>query len=360
LRGRNARRKRRGVWTVLLTALGLFLVACAKDAPQDTLSPVGPVAQQADNLFRPVFWIATAIFVLVEGMLVYVLWRFRRRSDADAPKQTHGNTRLEIIWTIIPAVLLAGIGVPTVLTIFDVAKRPVGANVIHVKVTGHQWWWEYEYTDFKVPEGGNLKTANELVIPTGRWVNLDVTSADVIHSFWVPKLAGKQDAVPGKDNFIKLRAEKPGFYEGQCAEYCALSHANMRLRVFAHTPADFDAWVQGQIRPAPMPTDATVLGRLISTCANCHTVRGVQQMVGGEVKTVAGTTAPDLTHFASRSRFAGSMFDRTEANLARWLDNPDAMKPLFDPPDPNGPKMPDYGLSQAEIDALVAYLMSLQ
>ncbi len=347
--GRNARRSRRGVWTALLTVPVLFLAACAKNAPQDTLAPEGPVARQADNLFRPVFWIATAIFVLVEGMLVYALWRFRRRSDADAPKQIHGNTRLEIIWTILPAVLLAGIGVPTVLTIFDVAERPVGANVITVRVTGHQWWWEYEYTDFQLPEGGNLITANELVIPTGKWVNLDVTSDDVIHSFWVPKLAGKTDAVPGKDNFLKLRAEKEGLYEGQCAEYCALSHANMRLRVIAQSPASFDAWVQGQIRPAPQPTDGSVLSRLQGTCAACHTVRGVPN--------VGGVVGPDLTHFASRTRFAGSMFDTTAKNLFDWIDNPSAMKPLADLPD--GPTMRDYGLTQAELEAMVAYLMSL-
>ena len=326
--GRNARRMRRGAWTALLTVLGLVAVACAKDAPQDTLTPIGPVAQQADNLFRPVFWIAVAIFFFVEGLLVYAMWRFRRRSDADAPKQIHGNTRLEIFWTILPAVLLAGIGVPTVVTIFDVAQRPVGADVVHVKVTGHQWWWEYEY--FGADGAPGFKTANELVIPTGRWVNLDVTSVDVIHSFWVPKLAGKQDAIPGKTNFIKLRAEQPGVYEGQCAEYCALSHANMRLRVIAQPTAEFDAWFQRQLRPAP-PATGLALERLMNTCSACHTVRGVEG--------VGGAIGPDLTHFASRSRFAGAMFDRTPANLASWLDNPDAMKPLAD--HPAGPTMPD-------------------
>ena len=348
--GRNARRVRRGFWTALLTLLGLVAVACAKNAPQDTLAPVGPVAEQADNLFRPVFWIATVIFVLVEGMLVYAVWRFRRRSDADAPKQIHGNTRLEIFWTILPAVLLAGIGVPTVVTIFDVAERPVG-NVVNVKVTGHQWWWEYEYMDVKLPDGsGNLKTANELVIPTGRWVNLDVTSADVIHSFWVPKLAGKQDAIPGTTNFIKMQAPAPGVYEGQCAEYCALSHANMLLRVIAHPPAEFDAWVSRQVRPAVRPSQG-VVDRFVNTCFACHTLRGIES--GG-----GATIGPDLTHFASRGRFAGSVLELTAENLAAWLDNPDALKPLAD--HPRGPTMPDYGLTREEIDAMVAYLMSLE
>jgi cytochrome c oxidase subunit II len=352
LRGRNARRNRRGVWTALLALLGLFLAACAANAPQDYLKPEGPVARQADNVFKPAFWIAVVIFFLVEGMLVYVIWRFRRRSDADAPKQTHGNTRLEIMWTILPAVLLAGVGVPTVLTIFDVAERPVGSDVVHVKVTGHQWWWEYEYLDFEVPGGGNLKTANELVVPTGKWVDLTVTSADVIHSFWIPKLAGKQDAVPNKDNYMKLLAPKDGVYEGQCAEFCALSHANMRLRAIALPPAEFDGWVQRNVRPAPPPTDAGVLQRLQQTCAACHTVRGVEG--------VGGILGPDLTHFAGRTRFAGSMFDVTPENLAAWLDDPSAMKPLFDPPDlAADATMPDYGLTQQEIEAMVAYLMSL-
>jgi cytochrome c oxidase subunit 2 len=338
---------RRVAWTALLTVLGLVAVACAKDAPQDTLAPIGPVAEQADNLFRPVFWIAAAIFFFVEGLLIYAVWRFRRRSDADAPKQIHGNTRLEIFWTVLPAMLLAGIGVPTVLTIFDVAEKPVGPDVVHVKVTGHQWWWEYEYLG--LPGGQTVKTANELVIPTGRWVSLDITSVDVIHSFWVPKLAGKQDAIPGKTNFIKLRTEEPGVFEGQCAEYCALSHANMRLRVIAQPTAEFDRWLQRQLRPAP-PATGLALQRLTNTCAACHTVRGVEG--------VGGAIGPDLTHFASRSRFAGSMFDLTAENLASWLNNPDAMKPLAD--HPAGPTMPDYGLTQQEIDALVAYLMTLE
>jgi cytochrome c oxidase subunit 2 len=342
----------RPTFGALLAAVALLAAACARNAPQDSLSPAGPVARQSDDLFHLVFWIATAIFVLVEGLLVVAMVRFRRRSERDAPKQIHGNKRLEIAWTILPAALLAGIAVPTVIAIFDQAQRPVGATVLRVKVTGHQWWWEYEYPDITVEGGGPLRTANELVIPTGRWVSLDITSADVIHSFWVPRLAGKQDAVPGRTNFLKLRADQPGVYEGQCAEFCALSHANMRLRVIAQTPADFERWVERQRRPAPLPTDPVVLRILQSTCAACHTIRGVPNVVA--------RVGPDLTHLASRERFAGASFPLTPENLARWLDDPSAMKPLYDPPEsPSQAKMPDYNLTPAEIQAMVAYLMSL-
>jgi cytochrome c oxidase subunit 2 len=338
----------------------MTVAACAANAPQDTLKPEGPVARQADHLFKPVFWIAAAIFFGVEFGLIYLVYRYRRRSDADAPKQIHGNKRLEIIWTILPAALLAGIAIPTVLTIFDVAQQPVGANVVHVKVTGHQWWWEYEYTDFKTPEGTALKSANELVIPTGRWVELTMTSGDVIHSFWIPKLAGKQDVIPNRITHLKLRAEKPGVYRGQCAEFCAVSHANMRARAIAQTPSDFDTWVRGQLQPATMPADPLALGRLTGTCAACHTIRGI---VGADGQpAVAGITAPDLTHIASRGTFAGATFALSAANLFRWIDNPNAMKPLTGTflDDRNRPTMPDYNLSRAEIDAIVAYLMSLK
>ena len=358
MRGRNARRSRRAALFTSLTALALTAAACASNAPQDALKPVGPVARQEDNLFRPVFWIAVAVFVLVEGGLLFIVRRFRRRTFADAPKQIHGNKRLEIMWTIIPAALLAAIAIPTVVTIWDVAAAPTG-DVLHVNVTGHQWWWEYEYTDFKTSNGTNLKTANELVIPTGRWVYLSMTSKDVIHSYWIPKLAGKQDVIPNRTTHLKLRADQTGVYRGQCAEFCAISHANMRARAIAQSPADFDRWVEGQLRPAPMPTDPQVFSRLTTTCAACHTIRGI--LVNGQ-EAVAGQIGPDLTHLGSRTSFGGSTFELTAANLARWIDNPTAMKPLTGtfPNDMNKPSMPDYGLSQSEIDAIVAYLMSLK
>jgi cytochrome c oxidase subunit II len=361
LRGRKPRRTRRALWTSL-TLLVFTMAACAANAPQDTLKPDGPVARQEDHLFKPVFWIAAAVFVLVEFMVVYFAWRFRQRSDADAPKQIHGNKRLEILWTILPAALLAGIAIPTVLTIFDVAQRPVGSNVLNVKVTGHQWWWEYEYTDFKTEGGNPVRTANELVIPSGRWVYLSMTSVDVIHSYWVPKLAGKQDVIPGRITHLKLKADHPGVYRGQCAEFCAVSHANMRLRAIALSDTDFDAWVRNQQRPAVPPTDQEVFSILTNglMCAKCHTIDGIRSPDGEEL--VQGTFAPNLTHLASRTTFAGSTFPLTAENLFRWIDNPTAMKPLTGSikENRNEATMPDYNLTKEQIDAIVAYLMSLR
>ena len=353
----NARRKRRAVLWIGLILLALAAAACASKAPQDTLKPVGPVAREENNLFTPVFWIAAGVFVLVEGGILFIIAKFRRRSEADQPVQIHGNKRLEILWTILPAALLAGIAIPVVLTIFDVAQKPVGADVVHINLTAHQWWWQYEYTDFKTPQGQTIQTANELVIPTGRWVYLTMTSADVIHSYWVPKLAGKQDVIPGRITHLKLRSDVPGVFNGQCAEFCALSHANMRLKVIAQSPADFDAWVQNEIRPAAPPTDQLVMQRLQMTCFACHNIGGVPGNGGARV-------GPDLTHFASRTSFAGSMLEMTPANIALWLKDPPGIKPGV-PIDLTGKEkygtmMPNYHLSADEIQALVAYLSSLK
>ena len=358
----NARRKRRAVLWIGLILLAFAAAACASKAPQDTLKPVGPVAREENNLFTPVFWIAAGVFVLVEGGILFIVAKFRRRSDADQPKQIHGNKRLEIIWTILPAALLAGIAIPVVLTIFDVAQKPVGSEVVHINLTAHQWWWQYEYTDFKTPQGVTIKTANELVIPTGRWVYLTMTSADVIHSYWVPKLSGKQDVIPGRITHLKLRSDVPGVFNGQCAEFCALSHANMRLKVIAQAPADFDAWVQNELQPARAPTDPIAFGIITTTCAQCHTIRGI--LGPGGVERVGGTLAPDLTHFATRTSFAGSMLEMTPANIALWLKDPPGIKPGV-PIDLSGKEkygtmMPNYHLSADQIQALVAYLTSLK
>jgi len=351
LGGRTTRRARLVIGTSV-AILGLLAVACAPHAPQNSLKPAGPIARQEDNLFWLTFWIAAGVFFLVEGLLVFFLYKFRARSDRDAPVQVHGNRRLEIIWTIIPAALLAALAVPTMIKVFDVARKPVGSNVVHVNVTAHQWWWEYEYTDFKTADGSNLKAANELVIPAGRPIYLTMTSKDVIHSYWVPKLAGKQDVIPDRITHLNLEADAPGVFRGQCAEFCALSHANMRLRVIALAPADFDAWLDRELRPSVRPLDAAaahgfdLFGTAVGgACITCHTIRGNPASQGAIV-------GPDLTHFGSRTSFAGSMLDMNASNIALWLTNPPAVKP--------GSVMKNYGLTQDEIAALVAYLQTLK
>ena len=339
--------------TGALVLLTLFLVACSKNLPQDTLSPVGPEAKREAGLFWFVFWIAVVVFFFVEGLLVVAMWKFRHRPGRGVPTQVHGNRRLEIAWTVIPAVLLAGIAVPTVGEIFSLASRPAG-NVLDITVTGHQWWWEVDYP------GQKVITANEIHIPINRPVVVAITSKDVIHSFWVPQLAGKQDLEPGRTNHVTMEAPIVGTYLGQCAEYCGASHANMRLRVIAQSPADFRAWLDSQrAKPAPPVGDAAAGADLFTNgqisgvmangepappqpCVACHTVD----------PGLGGTVGPNLAHFMSRTTFAGAIYDNTEPNLRRWLNDAPAMKP--------GSDMPNFDLTSEQLDQLMAFLRSLR
>ena len=323
--------------SIFVALLAAVMAACTNENPYNSLRPAGPVAEKQDSLFALVFWIAAGVFILVEGALLYVLFRYRRRSADDTPTQLHGNTRLEVIWTIIPALILAGVAVPTVGTIFDLAEEPPGA--MRIEVTGHQFWWEIRYPDLGVV------TANEAHIPTGEHVIFELTSNDVIHSWWVPRLAGKMDLVPGRTNVMNLAAEEPGTYRGECAECCGLGHAQMRFRVVAHEPGDFDAWVQQQRAEAAAPPgeiEAIVTG----TCMSCH------QIAGLEAVAPPSAPAPDLTHFGDRQTIAAGMLPNTPEALARWLRDPPAVKP--------GSKMPDYNLTEPQIEALVEYLESLR
>lgn len=339
-----------------LAALALLLTGCMT-GPQSTFQSAGSYARRADTLFNMVFIIVVLVFVLVEGAIVVFLIRYRERPGDKLPVQVHGNTRAEAIWTIIPAVILAGVAIPTVKLIFDFARTPPAATRINVSVTGHQWWWEYTYKD----SGGKTLavTANELHVPVGKPVFLSLNSADVIHSFWVPRLAGKQDVNPGHTNHLTLDADTPGTYLGQCSQFCGMSHANMRLRVIAQTPADYQAWLTAQGQPAAAPADPLAQqgqqlflkgrngqGYFASTaqpaCSSCHTIGGT---------TAQGQVGPNLTHVYARQAFAGDTLDMNAADLRLWLENPPKEKP--------GSLMPNLGLSSDEIDALVAYLQTL-
>jgi cytochrome c oxidase subunit II len=335
---RRARRARAARMAVFAGALGLLLAACTQGLPQDSLDPAGPVAERQYELFTLVFWIAVGVFVIVEGLLVFALFRFRHREGRE-PRQVHGNTRLEVAWTIVPAVLLAGVAVPTVATIFDLAGEPP-PNALEVTVTGHQWWWEVEYQDEEVV------TANEVHVPTDRPVVLTLLSDDVIHSFWVPRLAGKQDLVPGQSETLMFTAPRPGTYRGTCTEYCGLSHANMRFRVIAQEPSEFEAWVQDQTADVAASPPTEIEQLVTGTCMSCHQIRGL------EAATEPVQPAPDLTHVGSRQTIAAGLFPNTPEDLARWLRDPPAVKP--------GSKMPDYDLTDDQIDAMVEYLRSLQ
>lgn len=359
-----------------LVSLAVVAVACAPNATQSSLEPAGEEARKAYNLFVPVFWVAVGIFVLVEGALVLFAFRYRHRKGREGiPPQIHGNTRLEIAWTILPAVILAGVAVPTVTTIFDLARDP-GPGALDVTVLAHQWWWEFDYPEQRI------NTANELHIPTGRPVYLTMCAVGlgyaqqrspsecqpgrpegaepafvgdaVIHSFWPPELAGTQDVIPGRVSTMVLEADEPGVYEGQCKEYCGLSHTYMRFTVVAHTPRDFERWVRDhQAPPRPFePGGAAAEGARVffeTGCTVCHTVDGLLDQRGEPVP--GNNSGPNLSHFASRDCFAGCIFDVTDENLREWLDDPPARKP--------GSWMPDYGLTEEQIDQLIAFLNAL-
>jgi cytochrome c oxidase subunit II len=349
-------RKARIAAILLLVALTFLLSACAKNAPQDFLHPEGPNAAKADRLWNIVFPIAAAIFFIVEGLLIFAVLKFRHREGRQAA-QFHGNTKVEVLLTAIPALILAGIAVPTVSTIFDLAEEP--ANALEVKVVAHQFWWEYQYPDL------GIVTANELHIPTGQPIRIALEgavtdkvdgSAEVIHSFWVPRLGGTQDIIPGRTNLLTLQADHPGTYLGQCKELCGIGHGFMRLRVIAQSPGEFDQWTQDlQAESTSAETEGQQLflegaegGGFANgpACSSCHVADATA------VEQSSGLAGPNLGGFANRTTFAGAVFENNTDNLVRWLEDPGAAKP--------GAKMPDLGLTQEQIDALVAYLQSLK
>ncbi len=337
-----------GRWAPL-AALAMLLSACSltiQDGPLDSLAPEGPIARDLAHLYWMVFWIAVAVFVLVQGGLVYLLIRFRaREGDTTEPKQIHGNAKLEVVWTIIPVLILAAIAVPTVSRVFKYTE--CAPDAYHVNVIGHQWFFEFFYPDT------GIWTANELVIPTNQEVCLSMESEDVIHNFWIPKLNGKRYVIPGETTTLLMLADKPGEYFGHCAEFCGLSHARMRMRVIAVEPADFAAWQVAQAEPASEPAPGSLEAAGLDyfnslACAGCHLIRGVNNSAISNFTAIG----PELTHFASRGSFAGSTLEAEDPDaLAKWLSDPPTWKP--------GSYMPNLDLSADQIEALVAYLRSL-
>ena len=393
-----------------LAAMAAGVVAfagCAQgDVPQSTMDPKGEYAQTIFNLSWPVFLIAGVIGVVVFAIIGVLIVRFRERpGHEETPKQVHGKPPLEIGLTVLPAVLLAAIAVPTVKVLFDINAEPEDALVVNV--TGQQWWWEFDYPSITGDDGLPLVTANEMVIPAGQQVRLNITSRDVIHSFWIPKLNGKRDAVPGRVHTWNLHADDPGEYWGQCTEYCGLSHTNMRMRVIALTSADYERWVAQQKTDARAAEDeAAALGeaQFKSLCASCHQVDGLkdadgEQIVAQPQTQVYNGAAPNLTHLMSRGTFVSSNFDllRPDCRLERddlsvndpeafsaayvegtsveclnktqleaWLRDPPAIFPMFVDPtqleatDGKYRGMPNLNLTETQIDQLVSYLQTLK
>lgn len=327
----NPSRRRRRIAIVL----GALILGLAPGfALADATSPLNPASSGAGGI-ASLFWLllilAGIIFVGVEGALLYAIFHFRERTGR-AAATFHGNTRLEIIWTALPILLLGTIYVLTLRTM-TAATTAGGSDPVDVNVIGHQWWWEFDYP------GEKVVTAGELHVPVGETIILHVRSADVIHSFWMPQLAGKMDANPGFANTITFTPAKVGVYDAICSELCGVEHALMRARVIVESPADYAAWVRQQQASLPVPSGLAQQGEQIyqtESCASCH-----------QPSAAAG---PDLSHVALRGILAGGAIPNTPDNLARWLADPQAIKP--------GTKMPNYHLTPDQIKALTAYLES--
>jgi cytochrome c oxidase subunit 2 len=381
---RNSCPPRRRLLVGGLATLVLVLAACSPNNKQNSVSPHGSNAHKINDLILPIWGIAIVIGIIVVGGVCFVAIRYRRRPGDDGrPRQIHGNLAVEIAWTMIPALILAVIAVPTVSLIFQTDAAPA-SNALHVTVVGKQWWWQFNYPG----SGGQppVTTADELRIPTGRDIDLDLSACDpslpygfnngpgcnVIHSFWVPELAGKRDVVPGRHNHLTLHADTTGVFQGQCAQYCGLSHANMRFRVIAQSPSDFDTWLAGQRQgPAVTLADAGTAGQLFTKtfqCTNCHTTE----------KPSISTYGPNLTHLGSRSTFASGYFALTKDKLVQWILNAPGLIPMESKDCRRGPPgtpgitcvgMPSFTqntphglpvMSTAQAQTLADYLLSLK
>ncbi len=353
--------------------VGLLLMACDADARQSTFGTAGPVAEKQLLLFDLLLWVMVAVFILVEGALLYATIKFRRRPGDPLPKQVHGNTPLEITWTVIPTILILALGAWSVVTLFDLEKPPASAagDILEVTVTGHQWWWEFEYPDAD-GNGKFISTANELKIPVGRPVEILLLSDDVIHSFWVPKLAGKVDVVPTRNNRMWFQADETGTFYGQCAEFCGTAHAQMKFIVESLTQQDYDDWVAGFGQPptlSPQAQQGQAIFNGKGGCVLCHTANGaddpavVDSRVQGFLTTGIVAPGPNLTDLATRQTFAAGLEDLNRENLRIWLTSPHDIKP--------GNYMGDLAaiyqtsdgranLTQEEISLLIEYLLSLK
>ncbi|MFO7168776.1 MAG: cytochrome c oxidase subunit II [Chloroflexota bacterium] len=351
---------------LLLAAALLVLAACSgPEARQTTIIPQGDHAQRIYDLLLPIFWMGMAVFVVVEGLLIYTVLRFRRRSNA-IPAQIHGNTRIEILWTIAPALIVLVIAVLTFRTQMLTAELTINPqNPVEVTAVGHQWWFEFRYPG--LGEGGeDLVTASDMYIPVGRPVRVTLQGADVIHNFWVPKLAGKTYMIPGKTNYLAFTAAQPGIYRAVCAEFCGEAHALMRFRVIAVPEDEFQRWVEQRAVPpsAAAPGSLTVGGLTGDPargqeifldprrqCISCHAVDGTE---------ARGVIGPNLTYYGSRLTIAAGILPYSPENLSDWLHRAYEIKPGNLMSRVITPQWIDANLSEQDIADLVAYLDSMK
>ncbi len=363
-------------------SLGL-LTACAGEYPQSSVNPASDFAETIHVLYGQIFWWSVGILAVTWAVLVYILVKYRERPDGPPPQQFHGHMGMEIAWTIVPALIVVAIAIPTIQAVFSTQEVPEESLV--VEVIGHQYWWEYRY-----PENGGVITANELHVPVGEPVSLRLHSDDVIHSFWIPQLGGKRDASPlrmrpeGQDlkyNWIHFTAREPGVYWGQCAEFCGESHSLMGMRVVVESREDFEAWLsdlttghpeevtQSQALTAeggvPTPPVTTVEDPqaqearqlFLANCSACHAINGVSE---------AGQIAPNLTLLGRRTTIAAGMMENNVENLVEWISDPQSVKPgaLMPGVDYQGGRAPviwpAFNLTPDQVRTLATYLYSLR
>lgn len=403
----------------MVALLGLLLAGCASDAELDTLQPESGVANEIYDLVLPVFLIAGVVLVAVCGGILWLSVRNRVHTyegDDEFPKQISHNNTLEIGWTIVPAVIMVIIAVATIVTHVAINEDEAAAVEIQVDgeattwdptivVVGQQWWWEYRYYfdtedlglgDFEGVDPRDLPpadivTSGQFAFPVGVEVDLVVTSRDVIHSHWIPRLNGKRDAVPGRYSPWKIEADDPGVYFGQCTEFCGLSHSRMRMQAIAMTEADFQDWIDLQMSPATFDDElqeyvdayreggsgtlgedpsaaARGLDVFVTQCASCHLVDGLNDLDYDGAEVVSGS-APNLTHLMNNTTFAGGILDLynedgtlNRDDLAAWIRDPNAVKENFadDLADGELPRgMPDRNLTERQIDDVIAFLDTL-
>jgi cytochrome c oxidase subunit 2 len=330
---------------VLLACLFLASPEAAHAEPTTILDSVSTPANSIRDLFYLVLGITGVILVLVAGMLVYCIVRFRSRaSDKGEPPQIYGSQPIEVAWTVGPLLTVFVLLMVVIRSVAETKRPEPSPETVRVRVVGHQWWWEFQYLDYP-----GLTTANELHVPvaTGKTppsIHLELQSADVVHSFWVPQLAGKTDLIPGRTNMMWFNPDREGEYFGQCAEYCGTQHANMLIRVVAESPEKFEDWAKHQAEPQREDPQFAAGQEvfLTQTCVNCHTIRGT---------AAAGTAGPDLTHLKTRRTLAAGVIANTRDNLAAWVRDPQAIKP--------GCNMPGFRLTEQELNDLVGFLGSL-
>jgi cytochrome c oxidase subunit II len=355
------RRLRTAAAILPLVAVAILLSACTFTGDAMTIeTQYSPENREIWGLYSIVWWLALMVFILVEVALFYAVFRFRRRPGQGLPKQSHGNNRLEVAWTIAPALLLVFVAIPTVRTIIN-QSSPAPADAVRIKIIGHQFWWEAQYLDILDAQGNPLITANEIHAPVGRTIDFQITSADVQHSFWVPVLGGKMDALPTRINHLKYTPEKEGRYFGQCAELCGTAHGFMKFYLVVESQSAFDTWVQKQRTAVQASTQDPVAAgeRLVlgGACITCHYIEGT---------AAQGRIGPSLTGYGNRQTMAAGWVPNTEENIKKWIHNPGDIKPgaVVNPANSEFvnsmrmPAFPDY--TDAELTAIAKYLLSLK